>query len=90
LVQAEAFWPVAVCDASCQEDVQTLKRSSDVISLTTRHNLADFYQRVGRVSEALAIYEPLLADKERILGAQHPRTLAVRHSLADARAGRAS
>ena len=32
--------------------------------------------------EAIATYEPLLADKERILGPAHPDTLATRNNLA--------
>ena len=34
------------------------------------------------MAEAIAIYEPLLADRERILGAEHPDTLSTRHNLA--------
>ena len=34
------------------------------------------------MGEAIAIYEPLLADHERILGAEHPSTLTTRHNLA--------
>ena len=34
--------------------------------------------------EAIAIYEPLLADRERILGAEHPETLITRDNLARA------
>ena len=36
------------------------------------------------MAEAIAIYEPLLADKERVLGAEHPSTLITRHNLARA------
>ena len=32
--------------------------------------------------EAIAIYEPLLAEQERSLGAEHPNTLGTRHNLA--------
>ena len=53
-------------------------------TLTTRHNLAIAYQRAGRVDDAIAIYEPLLADRERILGTEHPDTLDTRNNLAAA------
>ena len=36
------------------------------------------------MAEAIAIYEPLLADRERILGAEHPHTLGTRNNLASA------
>ncbi len=32
--------------------------------------------------EAIALHEPLLADKERTLGAEHPTTIATRRNLA--------
>jgi hypothetical protein len=53
-------------------------------SLATRHNLAVAYQAAGRVAEAIAILQPLLAERERILGAEHPSTLTTRDSLAGA------
>jgi hypothetical protein len=42
------------------------------------------------VEEAIAIFEPLLADFERILGPTHPHTLTTRRNLAyaDRAAGR--
>ncbi len=36
------------------------------------------------MGEAIAIYEPLLADCERILGPRHPDTLNTRRGLAGA------
>ena len=52
------------------------------------HYYREAYQDAGRVQEAIAIYEPLLADHERILGPTHPNTLATREALAGAyRAG---
>ncbi len=35
-------------------------------TLGTRHNLALAYEAVGRASEAVAIFEPLLAVQERV------------------------
>ncbi|MGO9901767.1 MAG: tetratricopeptide repeat protein [Solirubrobacteraceae bacterium] len=53
-------------------------------TLALRGNLARVYQAAGRVPEAIAIFEPLLADVERILGATHPDTLSTRENLAGA------
>ena len=36
------------------------------------------------MGEAIAIFESLLADRERILGLKHPDTLATRNGLAGA------
>ena len=52
--------------------------------LATRHSLAGACEAAGRVADAIAIYERLLDDKERILGAEHPDTLTTRHNLAGA------
>jgi len=46
------------------------------------------YRDAGRVERAIAIFESLLAARERILGADHPDTLAARHNLAGADLGR--
>jgi hypothetical protein len=48
----------------------------------TRHNLASAYRTARRVAEAIAIFQELLTDRERILGAEHPDTLTTRHCLA--------
>jgi Tetratricopeptide repeat len=47
--------------------------------------LAGAYLVAGRHTEAVALYERTLADRERVLGAEHPNTLGARHSLAAAR-----
>ena len=44
--------------------------------------------RLVSADDAIAIYEPLLADRERILGAEHPDTLITRHNLAAQRGAR--
>ena len=36
------------------------------------------------MAEAIAIFKPLLADRERILGPEHPHTLSTRNNLAGA------
>jgi tetratricopeptide (TPR) repeat protein len=52
--------------------------------LTTRERLATAHLWSGRIKDAIAIFEPLLADRERILGAEHPDTLTTRHNVARA------
>src|SRR5256885_3966632 len=42
------------------------------------------YQEVGRLEEAVTRYERTLADRERVLGAQHPDPLISRNNLAGA------
>jgi hypothetical protein len=37
---------------------------------------------VGRTDHAIAILEQLVTDSERVLGADHPITLAARNNLA--------
>ena len=53
-------------------------------TLTARHHLAGAYRSVGRLGEAIALFERTLADFERVLGADHPDTLTARHHLAGA------
>jgi hypothetical protein len=38
----------------------------------------------GRVAEAIPLVEQILADRERLLGAEHPSTLNARQHLAGA------
>lgn len=65
-------------------DLERILGAEHPDTLTTRHNLASAHQDTGRVTEAIAIYEPLLAQRERILGAEHPDTMATHHNLAGA------
>lgn len=51
-------------------------------ALTSGSGVATAYQWAGRVDDAIVIFEPLLADSERILGAEHPDTLTTRSNLA--------
>ena len=53
-------------------------------TLTSRNNLAYAYQDVGRLDEAIALYEQTLEDRTRILGPHHPNTLTSRNNLANA------
>jgi tetratricopeptide (TPR) repeat protein len=50
-------------------------------------DLANAYQAAGRPGEALRLYESVLADRERVLGPDHPNTLISRSSLAVAYLG---
>jgi tetratricopeptide (TPR) repeat protein len=61
-------------------------------TLTSRSNLADSYRAAGladsdraagRMDEAVALDEGVLADRERVLGPDHPDTVRARSSLAD-------
>ncbi|MFI0998681.1 FxSxx-COOH system tetratricopeptide repeat protein [Streptomyces galbus] len=61
-------------------------------TLTSRSNLAHSYRAAGlvgfgraapRVDEAVALDERVLADRERLLGPDHPDTVRARGSLAD-------
>ncbi|MFD4444695.1 tetratricopeptide repeat protein, partial [Nocardia sp. NPDC058519] len=50
----------------------------------SRNNLAYAHESAGRLEEAITLYAATLADSERILGPEHPDTLATRHNLAGA------
>ena len=53
-------------------------------SLTSRNNLAYAYHAVGRLSDAIALYQQVLTDSIRVLGQDHPDTLASCNDLAGA------
>ena len=53
-------------------------------ALASRNNLAGTYESVGRLIEAIALFERVLADSIRVLGEDHPNTLASRNNLAHA------
>ena len=53
-------------------------------TLTSRNNLAGAYREVGRLTEAIALYEQVLPDSSRVLGEDHPDTLASCNDLAGA------
>ncbi|MFF2064734.1 tetratricopeptide repeat protein, partial [Streptomyces sp. NPDC058200] len=52
----------------------------------TRNNLAGALHDLGRYQEAVDLFQPTLADHERVLGPDHPHTLNSRNNLAAARA----
>ncbi|MBF6166919.1 tetratricopeptide repeat protein [Streptomyces gardneri] len=62
--------------------VSDVRRTTD--SRTTRTILAYTYGSAGRVDEAITLYEQVLTDQVRVLGADHPDTLNTRHNLAGA------
>jgi hypothetical protein len=47
-----------------------------------RNNLAYAYESAGRLGEAIPLFEQTLADSLRVLGEDHPHTLASRNNLA--------
>ena len=51
-------------------------------TLEARNHLAGAYDDIGRFSEAIELYERVLADQERVLGPDHPDTLTTRNNLA--------
>ena len=53
-------------------------------TLALGNALAAAYQRAGCLSEAIPLFEKVVADCERILGVNHRNTLASRHNLANA------
>jgi hypothetical protein len=52
--------------------------------VAARGNLASVYREAGRTAEAIPLLEQNLADREQLLGIDHPDTLMVRGSLASA------
>ena len=51
-------------------------------TLTARANLASSYGQAGRTTDAIALQETVLTDRERLLGPEHPDTLTARNDLA--------
>lgn len=56
-------------------------RFSASTTLTARNNLAVSYAQDGRTSDAITLLEQVLTDRQRILGDQHPDTLATADAL---------
>ena len=53
-------------------------------TLASRNNLAGAYEGAGRLTEAIPLYEQVLADRIRVLGEYHPQTLISRNNLGSA------
>ncbi|GGP14154.1 tetratricopeptide repeat protein [Nonomuraea glycinis] len=56
--------------------------SADLLSL--RHWCGQYLYDLADLTRAIPLYEVTLADRERVLGANHPNTLASRNNLASA------
>ena len=52
--------------------------------MLSRSNLGNAYRAAGRTAEAITLLERTVADRERVLGADHPETLFSRSALANA------
>ena len=52
-------------------------------TLASRNNLAGAYESVGRLTEAITLYEQVTKDSARVLGEDHPDTLTSRNNLAE-------
>ena len=63
-------------------DTARLHTPEDVQSLATADGLVAAYVRAGRWDGATAAAGRILADRERVLGADHPRTVDVRNRAA--------
>ena len=51
-------------------------------TLNARANLANWIGEMGRVDDAIAMFEAVLIDQTRVLGPDHPSNLVTRHNLA--------
>jgi len=51
-------------------------------TLGSRNNLAGAYELAGDLGRAIPLYEQILTDSMRVLGQDHPDTLASRNNLA--------
>ena len=56
--------------------------SSDEVALEGGNAIAYAYVSAGRLADAIALFEEVLADSARILGAVHPSALTTRNNLA--------
>jgi tetratricopeptide (TPR) repeat protein len=70
-------------------DCEQFLGPDDPDTLTTRNDLADAYDAVGKQGAAIPLYERTLADRQRVLGADDPETLSSGNKLAGAYAGAA-
>ena len=56
--------------------------TSEEVALEGANAVAQSYESAGRLGEAIALYEQVLADRIRVLGPDHPDTLSSRNNLA--------
>ncbi len=76
-----AYRPTATAEVALRAAVTHLGAEHPA-ALGARANLAISYQAADRTTEALVIFEWVLADLERLRGADHPDTLTARANLA--------
>ena len=55
--------------------------SEHPVTLGVCNNLALAYLSVGRFGEAIELFEQVLAERERVLGLEHPLTKLVQKNL---------
>ena len=55
--------------------------ASHPYSLLCQHNIAGAYRVTGRLDEAIALYEDVIAERDAVLGL-HPETMRSRNNLA--------
>ena len=72
--------------------MERLRGPDHLSTLGPRSDLANAYRMAGRVADAVALHEQVLAVRERLLGPDHLDTLSSRNNLAVAyrAAGRAA
>jgi hypothetical protein len=76
----EQILALSESSAGCPADSAIARRMIDLRSWAVR-----FLNRLGdSAARSILIAEPLLADQERVLGADHPDTLGTRNNLANA------
>ena len=61
---------------------QQLRGDDDVDTLMAGSYLALVYHADGRLQEAMSLYEQVIADRTRVIGADHEHTLVTRNNLA--------
>jgi tetratricopeptide (TPR) repeat protein len=61
---------------------RTTLGEDDPRTLAGGHNLATIYEKLGRYGEAETMYRRALEGKRRVLGAEHPYTIATVRALA--------
>jgi hypothetical protein len=71
-------------DADCYSDEggKDHCRSLAASTLSTRNNIAHWTGKCGDAQEALRLFQALLPDQTRVLGADHPNALTTRNNIA--------
>ncbi len=69
---------------TCLDHAEQVQMESDNVWLL-RSNVAYYLSQRGQYSEAEVLYQQVLRSREKLLGAEHPDTLRIRHNLANLR-----